>query len=167
MGKVISDFTNGWAGAISRAVDDIVEAHANVSETAIPFGSPVFRDTDAIGVTGIRSGAGAESFIGFAVRSPAKTPDVYSTEGLNSCGAYAPGEMVDVLTRGSIVLPASGSGISPGKQVYINTETGRAVSAASAGTLKIPNCCFRSRRDPNGLAEVLLTTRHYSSVTVQ
>ena len=166
MGKVISGFTNGWAGAISRAVDDIVEAHANVSGTAIPFGSPVFRDQDHIGVTGIRENIEVGSFLGFAVRSPAKTPNVYSSEAENSRGSYEAGEMVDVLTRGSIVLPASGSGILPGKQVYINLETGRAVSASSSNTLKIPNCCFRTCRDPNGFAEVLLTTRNYNPTSI-
>ena len=30
MGKVLSGFPNGWAGAISRAVDDIVEAYKMV-----------------------------------------------------------------------------------------------------------------------------------------
>ena len=88
MGKVISGFPNGWAGAISRAVDDIVEAYANVSGTAIPFGSPVFQDSERTGVTGIQAGAGTETFLGFAVRSPAKTPNVYGTEDENSRGAY-------------------------------------------------------------------------------
>ena len=160
MGKVSSGFPHGWAGASSRAVDDIVEAYANVSGTAIPFGSPVFQDSERTGVTGIQAGAGTETFLGFAVRSPAKTPNVYGTEDENSRGAYEAGEMVDVLTRGSIVLEAAGSGILPGKQVYINLDTGKAVSASSSSTLMIPGCRFRTGRDANGMAEVVLVTRN-------
>jgi len=160
MGKVLSGFPNGWAGAISRAVDDIVEAHGNTSGTAIPFGSPVFLDGDHTGVTGITANAGAETFLGFAVRSPAKTPSVYGNEEEGSRASYEADEIVDVLVRGSIVLPASGSGILPGKPVYINLDTGMAVSAASSSTLAIPNCRFRTARDANGFAEVVLATRN-------
>ena len=159
MGKVLSGFPNGWAGAVSRAVDDIVEAHANVSDTRIPFGSPAFLDEDGAGVTGIQSGADADTFVGFAVRSPAKTPNVYSPEEEANLAAYEAGEMVDVLTRGSIVLPASGGGIQPGKQVYIDMDTGRAVASSSSGTLAVPDCHFRTTRDANGFAEVVLLNR--------
>ena len=123
MGKVLSGFPNGWAGAISRAVDDIVEAHGNTSGTAIPFGSPVFLDGDHTGVTGITANAGAETFLGFAVRSPAKTPSVYGNEEEGSRASYEADEIVDVLVRGSIVLPASGSGILPGKPASRCTST--------------------------------------------
>ena len=38
MGKVLKNFTNGWEGAIARAVDDIVISLPNKSGAAIEFG---------------------------------------------------------------------------------------------------------------------------------
>ena len=42
MGKVLRKFINGYPGAISRAVDDVVVSLKNASGGPIPFGAPVF-----------------------------------------------------------------------------------------------------------------------------
>ena len=42
MGKVLSNFTNGWPGTPSRSVDEIIMSMRNGSDGEIPFGSAVF-----------------------------------------------------------------------------------------------------------------------------
>ena len=42
MGKVLDKFTNGWPGAASRAIDEIIISVKNGSDGDIPFGAAVF-----------------------------------------------------------------------------------------------------------------------------
>ena len=49
MGKVLSSFTNGWAGSIARNRDDVVVALANKSGNDIAFGVPVALDETKTG----------------------------------------------------------------------------------------------------------------------
>ena len=42
MGKVLRRFDNGFTGAVSRSIDNIVVSVKNASGGAIPFGAPVF-----------------------------------------------------------------------------------------------------------------------------
>ena len=75
MGKVLSTFQNGYAGAVSRAVDAIIHAWPNKATAAIPFGAPVFMNAAKTGVTPGSATSEYDDFVGFAVRSPSKTPD--------------------------------------------------------------------------------------------
>ena len=84
MGKVLSSFTNGWAGSIARNRDDVVVALDETKTGVVPFDGNTHTGADFVGVT---------------VRLPSKTPDTY---GSNE-GKYAANEMVDVLVRGHIV----------------------------------------------------------------
>ncbi len=158
MGKVLSSFRHGRAGAISRAVDDVVASLPNSDETPIAFGAPVFLNATGTCVKNVSTESTMDKFVGFAVRSASKTPDEYG-----SCeGRYNPGEPVDVLTLGSIVVSISGSGIVPGRPVSLDLTTGKCVyAAAESETVKaFPNCHFRTIKDPDNLAEVVLNTRN-------
>ena len=76
MGKILSYFDIGFAGAISRSVDDVVVSLKNAGTDPIPFGAPVFLTDSGEGVVGFVTGGSQtfERFVGFAVRSAGKTP---------------------------------------------------------------------------------------------
>ena len=42
MGKVLSTFENGWPGAPSRSVDEVITTMKNNTSAEIPFGAAVF-----------------------------------------------------------------------------------------------------------------------------
>ena len=111
MGKVITEFDLGWPGAISRSVDDIVICMKNTSTEPIPFGVPVFLSSGGDGVepfANTESGGTPQTFdtfVGFSVRSAAKTPDTYplsqewSSIAGEQAGAWNPGDMVEIITQ--------------------------------------------------------------------
>ena len=75
MGKVQEHFSNGWPGAISRSLDDVVISVRNVSDGDIPFGAPVFLVNQGAVPFDITDPQEFETFLGFAVRVADKTPD--------------------------------------------------------------------------------------------
>ena len=174
MGKVISDFDLGWPGAISRSVDDIVVSLKNNSETPIPFGAPVFLSSNGSGVEPFSSTSSGgtpqsfDSFVGFAVRAAAKTPDIYSqSQDMefftgNQAGAWNPGEVVEVLVRGTIAVK-SAAGFDPGDKVYIRKSDGRIVASAGSegSTVLLENVrCRRSLIGNGSCNEMLVTARN-------
>ena len=163
MGKVYRFQLLGYPGTISRSVDDVVVPMANADTKDIAFGQPVFLNEAGNGVVGISESSTADRFVGFAVRSGAKTPPVYDDpdgNGANSQAVYHKGEMMDVLTRGSIVIGCAGSNPKPGMPVYLLKEYGTASPVAVDQALAVPGIYFRSGRDPEGRVEVVITERH-------
>ncbi len=158
MGKVLSRFTNGFTGAVSRSIDNIVISMGNASGGEIPFGAPVFLQAgvNACGVFSAETSA-AEGFLGFAARAAVKAPDTYGSDE----AAYAPGDPVDVLVRGSVILQFDGSAL-PGDSVYIRKADGALVTEAGGEgtTLKLPNVTVRTAADGGGRAEAVLTGRN-------
>ena len=170
MGKVLSAFENGWPGAISRSVDDIVVSLKNASEADIPFGAPVFLNADGSGVVPFETGGSQtfEKFVGFAVRAADKTPDVYPVQqdmqrrAGNQAGAWHAGDVIEVLVRGSIAVTTN-TGFSKGGKVYIRKSDGKIVaSAGSEGTtLLLENCRVRNAcATQNTCSEILVTVRN-------
>ena len=101
MGKVYKNNVLGYAGGISRSVDDVVESFANADTKEIGFGQPVFLNAEGTGVVGISDSSDPARFVGITVRSGAKTPNVYedASGGIaNSVATYKKGEVMDVLT---------------------------------------------------------------------
>ncbi len=167
MGKVFKNVLVGYAGAISRSVDDVVASFANTSNRSIPFGWPVFLDADGVGVVPINedmtTANDAGRFVGIAVRSPSKTPDVYydpANVAANSTACYEKGEIVDVLTRGTVVVDATGSNPKPGMPVYFDKTYGSASAMNPDSKIVVPGVFFRSTRDGAGRAEIVITERH-------
>ena len=91
MGKVLTNFTNGWPGTPSRSVDEIIMSMRNGSDGEIPFGSAVFFvagqnacepfDPD------YASSYSMDNFIGITVRSGDKTPNLFgSNEAVFNAG---------------------------------------------------------------------------------
>ena len=163
MGKIYANNVWGYPGSRSRSVDEVVESYANADTKEIAFGQPVFLNAEGTGVVGISSSADPARFIGITCRAAAKTPNVYEDPAnptANSTGTYLKGEMMDVLTRGSVVVECTGAAVKPGMQVYFNKTYGYASSQASDATMAVPGVNFRSVKDATGRAEILVKERH-------
>ena len=170
MGKVLSTFDKGWPGAISRSIDDIVITLKNVDDDPILFGAPVFLDTYGDGVVNfIPNGSQTFArFVGFAVRDPAKTPNEYPTgqdmvigQG-SQAGQWEPGQEIDILVRGSIVVRAF-AGFRPGGNVYIRKSDGTLVSnpGSEGTTINLENVRMRQpQRGAGNTSEVVVLTRN-------
>ena len=158
MGKVLIDFSNGFTGAVSRSIDQIVVSMGNGSGGEIPFGAPVFLKSGENACLTFDAGtSAAENFVGFAARAAVKAPDVYGSDE----AFYAPGDPVDVLVRGSIILRFANA-VTPGSSVYIRKSDGALVTSAGAEgtTLKLPNVTVRTVSDGGNRAEAVLAKRN-------
>ncbi len=158
MGKVLKEFKNGYAGAVSRSVDDIIISLRNASGGEIAFGAPVFLVPGEKACRGFINGTStAETFLGIAVRLPEKTPETYGS----SLGCYKANEPVEILVRGSTVLNMESVAV-PGDSVYIRKADGKLVNAAGSEgtTLQLPNVTVRTSRDTARRAEVVITKRN-------
>jgi len=159
MGKVLSTFKNGLPGAISRSIDDIVEAWKNTGANPIEFGMPVFRDAANGGVKGFSeftTAPAAEDFVGFTVRSGVKSPETYGS----NVAHYNSGEVMDVLVRGCVVASMANNA-ALFSQVYLRLSDGKLTGQAgdSGSTIALPGVAVRQRRDSDGMAEFVLKQR--------
>ena len=158
MGKVLGTFTNGFTGAVSRSIDNIIVSMKNGSGGEISFGAPVFL---AHGENACRTfdaqDSAAAAFLGFAARAAVKAPDVYGS----SEASYSVGDPVDVLVRGSVILQFT-TAVVPGSAVYIRKADGALVTEAGAEgtTLALPNVTVRTASDSSNRAEVVLSKRN-------
>ena len=143
MGKVLSAFSNGFAGAIARSIDDVVIAMANRSEGEIAFGMPVALAPDGAGVVPFDGASHtAADFVGITVRNPSKTPETY---GANTA-AYASGELADVLVR-------------VGEPLCVVKATGAFGAGTGDTVIPLTNARFSNTQDAPGTVEVVLTQR--------
>ena len=157
MGKVLSNFLNGYAGAIARSLDDVVVTLANRSGAALPFGVPVGFSADHGGIVRFDPASHTgNDFIGVTVRNPSKTPDTYG----GNTGSYADKELVDVLVRGKIVVKMAGSGAVPGTKVNILNSTGGFTVAYGDTAIPLNNVHISCAPDGAGMAEIVLNTRN-------
>jgi len=156
-GKVLDTFTHGWPGAVSRSADTVIAAHANRHSAAIGFGVPVVLDNAKAGVVPFGASSTAADLIGFTVRSASKTPDTYGT----NVGVIHPGEIAEVLVRGSMTVEVESGSPVPGGKVYLVKATG-AVSASADATnnVELTNVRFRSTRDAARRAEIVILERN-------
>lgn len=157
MGKVLSVFGHGRRGAISRSVDDVVIALSNKEYNNLDFGEPVVLNNAGTGAVKFTSSSTAADFVGVTVRSASKTPESYG----DSVGSYAPGEMMDVITRGSVIVEIDDGTPVTGGPVYIIKASGKFTAQADGdNTLELTNAKFRSGRDGAYLAEIVLLSRN-------
>ena len=111
---------------------------------------------------------GTPKGIGFSVRSAAKTPDTYPTSqewssiAGDQAGAWNPGDMVEILVRGTIAVK-SAQGFDPGGKVYIRKSDGRIVKNAGTegSTVLLENVRCRVPQVMGGACnEMLVTARN-------
>ncbi len=152
-GKVLN-FTNGYAGQVSRSIDDVIESLANgEASSPIAFGAPVA----LYGGNVMNVSATYTDVIGVAVRT-IKTEKTYG--GNNP--EYAAKEMVDVLKRGTVCMEVP-SNLTPaaGGTVYITKATGKLATASDSTNTITTNWKFKGAKDANNIVEVVLTERSF------
>ena len=161
MGKVLSSFTNGWPGTVSRSKDDIIIAMKNVGAVAIRPGDPVFLKNTVTpgGVQGFISGTTTENeFVGFAVRVPDKSPETFGS----NASEWKSGDVVDILVRGSLTVSTDSAAPKVGQQLYIRkSDAALVTSAGSEGTtVPLPDTYVRAPLDTASRIEITVTKRH-------
>jgi len=157
MGKVLSRFTNGYPGAISRAVDDVVIALPNKYGTPIAFGQPVVLTSDGTGVLPFTSSNTADQFLGVAVRNPSKTPSTYGS----NTGSYASDELVDVLVRGHVtVYMPNDNNVRVGNVVSIIKSNGAFSVSTGDAVVPLTNAHVSAGIDGNNCVEIVLNSRN-------
>jgi len=162
----------GYAGTRSRSITDIVTPRMLKSvvtggvETLAPvlFGEPVMLNADnsysRFGSTGTEA-----TFAGIAVRQVKQATDYYAASG-----SYLPGEIIDVLSLGSMTVKCNVGTPTAGGKVYIRTVANGAIPAGVVGqfeaaedsgnTVEIPNLRWKTGKlDSNKIAEVTILTR--------
>ena len=169
-GKVIGKHMNlGFIGKVSRDADTIIDARVvsdSANEYPILFGAAVFINTDNTVRPILGTDTTLTKFAGIAV-AEVKQSTVY----LDSTSQYEKNQVCDVLTRGTITLPVSGTPTAGG-DVYLRfTTTGATTfptgkvgdfeAAADTGNYKVPNMKFATGyKDANGVAEVTLLSKN-------
>ena len=157
MGKVLSTFTNGWPGAISRSVDDVVVALANKSGAALPYGVPVALDSGKTGVVRFDANTHtAAEFVGITVRDPAKTPDAYG----GNTGSYGVNELADVLVRGHIVAAVDNWTGALGDVISVKKSDGKFAVGSGNDYLALSNVRISGAPDGASNAELVITERN-------
>ena len=171
MGKVLSAFSNGVPGAVSRAVDDIVISLKNVGDGDVAFGAPVFMDDGGAKGFDLSTPQAFSAFLGFAVRVADKTPDAYPASqdmetALSSSpenrGCWHAGDVMEILVRGSAAVPLAQSG-DVGDPIYLRKSDGALTTYAGAEgtTVRLENVRVRRPWDNRcGCSEVVVTTRN-------
>ena len=165
-GKVIGNsLPIGFAGNPSRMSDCVIAPYmyAATNSGNIQFGEPVAFDSVNGGVRKIASGDTADAIIGIAVRRMGQ-PKSDDANGWY----YQPGEEVDVLIRGSIVVPVlNATSIAARGGVYVckgtgdNRPAGSIVCASGDDTITMSNAKFSTGKIDAGdmVAEITLTER--------
>ena len=181
-GSVIGKSLNlGYAGKISRNVDNIVSSRAVKSilngsavETLsnIPFGTGVVINTDNTyskfgdSGTGV-SAATAANFAGIAV---GEVKQMTSYGNVSGAGSYAPNEAADVLQRGSTTVVCKDGTPVAGGTVHICTVAGGSIAVGDfvcatnptgGGTaVALSNIKWTTgKKDANGICEVTIINR--------
>ncbi len=152
----------GFPGTISRAIDAVVSALINKeASAAIQFGAPVALASDGSGVKNWSNTNTADDFAGVAVRE-VKSEDTYG----QGDAKYNAGDVVDVLTRGSIIVRCTMDSTATtepkkGGAVYIRKATGAFVAAAeSSDTVALSGVVWAQNGcDANGAAEITILDR--------
>lgn len=137
----------GFAGTISRQGERVVASRQVIPTGTynLNFGDPAIEIQNATGgywqsvydaITAAVSNIAlvALQFGGVAVRE-VKTSLTYpnGTPGIQQVGYYSPGQMADVLERGTIVVPLAVGTPTAGQQVYTRVVLNGAITAGTIG----------------------------------
>lgn len=158
-GKVIGKTVPfGYRGNVSRTPDCVISSFTNVGEANIEFGEPVVFDATLNGVRKIKT-TDTAGVVGIAVRHIGQP---YSDDAQGYY--YKPGDVVDVLVRGSICveLPTT-TGIAARGKVYVSKASdslGTILAASGTNAVEVPNTIFTNGKfDANKIVEVTILER--------
>ena len=166
-GKTIGTTMNyGFAGNYARQPDMIIGSfEVSKDSSPVKFGEPVFLNADGT-VSTFREGGTEETFVGVASSEIKTTFDYNSMEGV-----YLPGQLASVMQRGAISVLCNVGTPAVGGKVYVRTEENSAAAGSVLGgfesepddpnTVQIKNCVWRTGKDNNNVAELLLRTINY------
>ena len=166
MGKVLSAFGNGFPGEVTRAVDNVIISLKNAGSEDIPFGAPVFISSDRSGAVPFDTDTPQEfsDFLGFAVRVADKTPETYPGGPFDEQpqDVWKPGDVMEILVRGSIAVKMSGTARRAGYAYIRKTDGVLSANAGSEGsTVQLQNVRVRnSRAGSSGCVEIGILTRN-------
>lgn len=159
----------GFPGTYARSGDCVISAKT-AKTTAPSFGDPVILNTDN---TVTKGGAtlAMTNFLGVAVRE-VKTPSAWPPS--SSVGAYAVGDLVDVIERGSVAVVCNVGTPTSGGKVYVRVTANGGVPAGVVGgfeasadggnTVEITNAKWTTgSMDANNVAEITLIGRNFRS----
>lgn len=161
-GKTIGKFLDfGYAGNPSRMSDIVIAPYLFPVDTAtdktkIVFGAPVVFDATLGGVRAIKTGDAADAVIGIAVRHMGQ-PHEDNPDGWY----YQPGDTVDVLIRGSIMIElADKASVAARGAVYVDPATGKYYGATGSGRVALANAKFATGAvDAHNIAEITVVER--------
>lgn len=162
----------GYPGTVSRSIDTIITPRVvksvvtdgSETEPSILFGEPVVLNSDN---TYSRFGANgtAATFAGIAIREVKQATDYYS-----AAGSYIPGEVMDVIERGSVTVLCNVGTPTSGGKVYVRVATNATIpngvigqfeaAADGTNTVEITNARWKTGKlDSNKVAELTILTR--------
>lgn len=166
-GKTIGKSLNyGYAGNYARQPDMIIGSfQVDEDSRPIKFGEPVFLNADGT-ISAFEDGGTAETFVGVASSEVKSVFDYNSMEGV-----YGPEQLASVMQRGSISVLCNVGNPKIGGKVYIRKIINPSVIGSVPGgfeaqadgdnTIEIKNCVWRTDKDGNNIAELLIRTINY------
>lgn len=174
----------GFPGQVSRTGDLVIAARQAYSSNAHPisFGQAVVLLADETGGTyqsaadfiAVPNTFTAPLFAGIAIREVKTLVTSYITlEGgtVDPVGSYQPGEMTEVIERGSVTVVINGGTPEAGNPVYLRTALNgsipagvvgdlEAYTAGDGGLVKLTGVVFRTGVvDANSVAEITILNR--------
>jgi len=147
----------GFRGNVARTPDCLIMPFPAVGSGNIPYGAAVVWDATNKGVrTVASSGDVAGDIIGFAVRRIGQ-PHEDAANGYY----YKPGETVDVLVRGTIMVELKATtGIAARGQVYVDPTDGE-LTSVSTSNFAVGNTKFATGEyDANKICAVTILERN-------
>lgn len=121
------------------------------------FGEPVILNSDNTYSKFDAEGT-SETFAGIAVREVKQ-----ATDYLAASGSYLPGELMDVVERGSVTVKCNAGTPTAGGKVYIRIAAGAIgfeAAADSTNTVEIKNARWKTGKlDANKVSELTILTR--------
>ena len=166
MGRVQQSFINGYPGAVSRSIDDVIISIRNASGADIAYGTPLFITNDGAAPFDLSSPQDFDDFLGFAVAPNDKTPYEYQetqhAQQFSQQSVWKAGDVMEVLVRGSIVIRMATAALF-GDKIYLRKSDGQLTPnpGTSGTTICLENVRVRGTRDTlNSATEVVVTERN-------
>lgn len=151
---------HGFAGSYARQPDSIINTRPAGGTDQIPFGAPLKYDAEGAVIL-MGAGDTAVQFAGVAVRE-VKSALSYLEQG---AGAYAPGEAVPMLQRGTVNVKCHNGVPKLGGPVFVRVTANSSIptpvggfetstGSAPSGTVQLTGCQWAGPADADGIAEL-------------
>ena len=169
-GAVVGKKLNlGYVGKVTRDADLIIDARVTsdtAGEAPILFGAPVFLNDDNTYRNIKTTDTTIAKFAGVAVAEVKQ-----STSYIDGVAQYEANQLCDVVTRGTVIVPVSGSPVAGGKvflryttvgaTVYTSGKVGDFEAATDTGNVELTNVRFTTGyKDANGVAEITILNKN-------